>query len=215
MAILHSGILSTPTGTISPELWISPKTKRFYTPKPTHTDRRTPAQLEHRRRMALAGHLLHNIYKTVIKPFWGRMTVPLTGFAMAQKGTLLNYYEVEGIPHLRPWGNVPESEMWYYVAWYPAWSNYRLVFYPQRVSGLPSNATHGTYIVHNHNQKWWFSGHVTIKGCPYVALPLWGQYSRAPLNLLVNFIYSTDSTGLVLLHKWRADYYVLGTWMLP
>jgi hypothetical protein len=67
MAVLPNGILSTPLGRFSSNLWISPKTRVAYVPAPTHRDAKSRAQVHFRAFFRYNAHAGKAIGKPLLK----------------------------------------------------------------------------------------------------------------------------------------------------
>lgn len=98
MAQLPSGILSVPRGKLSSSVWIHPRTGVVYSPPPKHIDKRSPLQIEHRRRMRLAARFVRPAVRLISKPIWGTRIRGITPYNFAMGITMADWLEYQSIP---------------------------------------------------------------------------------------------------------------------
>lgn len=130
MAIITSGIFSTPRGKISDSIWISPRTGKIYSPPPRHKDKRSELQLLHRRKMRVMAPVLRWFAKHVSAPIWGARIKYLTPYTFAVGLSLPLYYDWNNVQNLRVLMLYDKWWSPYYLGSLPPNTHYSFIFRP-------------------------------------------------------------------------------------
>jgi hypothetical protein len=210
MAKAPKGILGPISGKLSGDVWISPKTGKWYSPRPKHKITYTPEQLERRRRMRLCTRLLRDPYRKLMKPFWGRSRGFVSGWNIALQGTLLNYYEYAGVPYLRPFGVGRYDDPWYSVYMLMPRGSVWIQLKTDYVKPFPPGCNASFWMISGPSLVVWWSGWLGQPGRQRIELPLHGSFSYDGCNFIAATVIRTDSTGVKLLERYNASHWIIG-----
>lgn len=106
MAYLPAGIFSAPRGVFGPQIFRT-KPGGVSTIGPRyHPDKKTPAQLEQRRRLSTLSTILSKVYLALLRPHYHDRRSPYTALDYSIHLSMTPYREFYGMPYMRLY-NVP------------------------------------------------------------------------------------------------------------